>query len=391
MLRFKHFLMETALTASGERGERHFRDYIHDFLPGNSKHNIETHQLEKPYKGYSAETKLTILGHHKNENGKHHVYARIEKTGEHLSIPLSRITKFGKGQREYNDEHAFVNTWNHFVASKNQNFDLEHMKREIQAAKKDPSHELSFEKVSAEGFKGRTKEETYRNSYYNELDRAIHTLHDVANHPDFAQNVMDRHIARVTGSDVNVLRPEWEKHHTGKRKNKTSKTDIVIGEGTKHVKKISYKKGGGSQLFSGQAGEFGAATMTTLDEMLKDGKIDRGQHNAARTHLESLQHEMNNRQDISIATRHLKNLFSVHPSLENKIMFEVTSGNNKIGEENTGSASHIIKSHDFDKNKTEIIKLDDPDQVAEKIVKRSFYVSKGTHPGLPLTVRANGK
>lgn len=375
------------MTASGETGERHFKNYIHDFLPGVPKREMGSHQLEKAFRDHPAGTKIKILDHSK-DNGKHHVKARVEKTGEEVRIPVSRISK---PKREYKDEHAFKDVWNHFVANQSQNFDLEHMKKEIQRAKSDSSHPLSFEKANSEGFKGRIKKKSRRNSYFNELDRAIHTVHHVANHPDFYENVLNKDEARVTGSDRNELRPEWKEHHIGKQKNNTSKTDLVIGEKTPRIKKISYKKGGGSQLFSGEAGEFGAATMTVLNKMLDAREIDQGQHNAAKTHLQSLQHEMINRQDMSIASRHMNNLFSVHPKLQNKIFNEAVRGTNKFGEDSTSSVSHVITSHNFENNHTKIKRLDSPDSDLEDMIRRPFYVAKGTRPGRPLTVRANGK
>lgn len=377
------------MTASGEKGERHFRNYIRDFLPGNPKHETGSHQLEKAFRDHPAGTKITILDHSK-DGGRHHVTARVEKTGEEVPIPISRISK-PKKEREYIDEHAFKDAWNHFVANQSQNFDLEHMKKEIKRAKSDSSHPLSFEKTDSEGFKGGIKEESGRNSYFNELDRAIHTVHHVANHSDFIENVLNKDVARVTGSDRNELRPEWKEHHIGKQKNNTSKTDLIIGEKTPRTKMISYKKGGGSQLFSGQAGEFGAAAMTVLNKMLDSGEIDQGQHNAAKTHLQSLQHEMNNKKDMSIASRHLNNLFSVHPKIENRIGHEVMTGHNKFGKDSTSSVSHVITSHDFDKNHTGIKRLDNPDSDFETLARRKFYIAKGTRPDRPLTVRANGK
>lgn len=263
------------------------------------------------------------------------------------------ITEARKGG--YDDEHATVNLWNHVVGhKKSEDLISDHKKisAEIERAKKDPKHPLSFENSSSEGFKGGKKTEESREAYYRELHHAVHTVHGLANHPSIRGAVKSRVRAKVTGKDRGQLSNTWK---AAKASDRTSKADIVIGEaGSKHHHPISLKKGD-SQLMSAQGNEHHATMDHATNELMKSNK------KFTRKHKEGVMNrvkQVNDRLSKMAKTtdkdkqRKLRDeaqkisdsIHDEHPDLLKHVHHEASTGHGKFGTGQTGTARHLVTS-----------------------------------------------
>lgn len=279
----------------------------------------------------------------------------------------------------YNDEHALRKTWNHFMVHKKhgaevrQHLDagdhkaaLDHMKSEVEKAKSDPKHPLSFEKAKR-GFKtGKTDAD--RKSYHQELDNAVHGAHTLATKERRTANAAKKGLPmQNTGAGKAPVTASWEK--TG-AKNTTPKRDVEIHDpkNKKHGIGISMKKPGGSQLMSGGPEETHAtikhAAKRHAAELVKSGK-SKEEADAAHKDI------VNRSERISwlvkgmekgsparkaaikqAAQRHIDHMHDNHPGLENHIGSEASSGNQKFGKRvsaGSGQASVVLKGADTKK------------------------------------------
>lgn len=271
------------------------------------------------------------------------------------------LTEAGK-KSGYSDEHAFAEVWNHSVENgtiKNR----EYMHKEIEAAKKDPKHPLHFDKISKAGFKGGDKANSSPDMYYKELHHAADTIHDVANHPDFAENVAQKHKASVAGAAKGQLHQFWT-HHGGS--NATSKADITIGEG-ESKKGLSYKKAGGSQLMSGEAGEVKATYNAAAAYMLHDKHMSQADHDELKHHVNKIADHLtamktSSREDMvkhrDDAQKLLEHVHNKHPLLNGYVHAEAASGNAKFGG-GEGRATHVLTSFNEKHGNAHIMKPED--------------------------------
>ena len=133
-----------------------------------------------------------------------------------------------KSGESYNDEHALVNVWNYMV-SKGIAHDKKKMTAELDKAKTDKKHPLHFNKAGDEGFTGGKKTSAAKASYHDEHETAMHTVHALANHPDFKKAIAEKHTATVMGGAKGDVTDTWKKH--GATKGATSKADITIHKG----------------------------------------------------------------------------------------------------------------------------------------------------------------
>jgi hypothetical protein len=248
MLKFIHFLREANVSGQGPNAARHYSKYVEPWLPGNSRYGESGQKLASSVRyGNStipAGTDITILGHAGIKNGVHHIEVRTGHD-ETLTIPVNKLKKLhvaGKrGQPDYTDEHALERVWNHYVSSdKNKLHSEEGMMADIQAAKKDPNHPLSFENAPSKGFTGGKKSEEHRSAYYREMENGARTISDMSSHPDFKKSIEAGHEAKVLGGSRYKLSSTYDA--AGVRgAGATSKTDIKIGPHN-----ISLKKGDNS-------------------------------------------------------------------------------------------------------------------------------------------------
>lgn len=108
MLKFTQFLKEANISASKSAGERHFRQYVEPWLPGNPRHG-ESHKLGSAsnIKGQKipAGTSVSITGHAGVVNGVHHVHVETEH-GETATIPVTRLQKPAVGRAGKNPEQV---------------------------------------------------------------------------------------------------------------------------------------------------------------------------------------------------------------------------------------------------------------------------------------------
>ena len=290
------------------------------------------------------------------------------------------------GQKSgYSDEHAFAHVWNHSVSNgtiKNR----ERMHREIDMAEKDPTHPLNFSKVSSAGFTGGKKENSSPAAYYSELRSAANTIHDVANHPDFAENIKQKHKATVAGAAKGALHKFWT-HHGGS--NATSKADITIGDGN-GKKGISYKKSGGSQLMSGEAGETKATYNAAAAYMLNDKHISQSEHVDIKDHINRVAEHLSAMKTASReeqvqhrngAQKLLDHIHNKHPLLNAYVHTEAASGRAKFGG-GDGSATHVLTSYNAKHGNAHIMRPDDYKHPAALLSHPRIALPKGSgRPG----------
>jgi hypothetical protein len=276
----------------------------------------------------------------------------------------------------YNDEHALRKTWNHFMVHKKHGAEvkrhlaggdhksaLDHMKSEVEKAKSDPKHPLSFEK-SKRGYKG-GKTGADKDSYHQELDNAVHGAHTLATKERRTANAAKKGLPmRNTGAGKSSVSKEWEKSGA---KNTTPKRDVEIHDpkNKKHGIGISMKKPGGSQLMSGGPEETHAtvkhASKQLGREMKKSGKskeeietakkdITSKSERASRA-LKGMERGSRARKDAlkKVAQRHYDRMHDAHPGLAKHIGSEASSGTGKFGKSvssGSGQASVVLKGAD---------------------------------------------
>lgn len=242
MKKFAIFIAEMAvLRGSGPRLDYEKSRYIDPHLPGGSSHGkfgmelSQTHKLENGAE-LSAGTKLnahsvTML------KGKRHIEIET-KEGVKGLVPASKIKKPRESISPYSDEHAIKHVWNHFIDHGRESMsDEKAMMGEVDKARSDSNHPLSFEKVSNSGFEGSNKKEAYREHYYKELTHAVRTISDMSKHSDFKKAIDQGHRADVVGRDKPKL-SQLYKDAGVKTASAVSKADLDIGG-----RKISLKKG----------------------------------------------------------------------------------------------------------------------------------------------------
>lgn len=335
--------------ATSNTGKRHIQTYIDPFLPGKERHGSETHVLEKGHNDLPKGTKLTFKGK-KTIGGKTHVLAVHSKSNKSVAIPISKIRKPSDKDGKHNEEHAVKRLWNHFSSGKGKgksSMSLEDMHKEIDAAQTDRNHPLHIRNAEEHEFSGRisgnnTKAGTTesrkraKQTYYNNLRDAAHTIHAMRNHPDFADHWKNGDQLEHAGK----AKPKLSKHYTDrgvKGAGATSKGDALIirSKGkSKGVKALSFKKTGGSQLMSSSPAEFHAIYSHAMKRAGIHSAEKEEVLKKARTHLEKGQHAK--------ANKIIQGLHNKHPELIHHVTHEALSGQGKFASED-GRATHVAE------------------------------------------------
>lgn len=280
---------------------------------------------------------------------------------------------------DYNDEHALRKTWNHFVTHKKHGSEvkkhiesgdhaaaLDHMKNEVEKAKSDPKHPLSFNKAKR-GFKG-GKTSSDKDSYHKELDTAVHGVHTLATQERRTANAAKKGLPmQNTGTGKSSVTKEWGKSGA---KNTTPKRDVEIHDpkNKKHGIGISLKKAGGSQLMSGGPEETHAtikhASKQLGKEMRKSGKSKEevesktkdihARSERASKAIKAMERGSSERKSAlkQVAQRHYDRMHDAHPGLAKHIGSEASSGSGKFGKSvssGSGGASVVLKGADSKK------------------------------------------
>jgi hypothetical protein len=354
MLTFKQYLMEFFLNEavlnakySSKDGQRHIEKYIKPYLPKGDLHAPDTHTLEKAHGDLPKGTKLTLTGFHVDEKtGKTHVTARHSGSKKEVSIPASSIRKPSQKDGRHNEEHAVMHVWNHFSSKGGEHPSVEDMHAEIEKAKTDRNHPLHIRHRADHEFSGKisgnnkrvgTKEsrKQAKQTYYQNLRDAAHTVHALANHRDFRSHWKNKDKIEHAGK----AKPELSEHYKSKGvrgAGATSKGDALIIRsskgGSKGVKALSFKKTGGSQLMSSSPAEFHAIYHHALKQMKKDSHQNLKKLETARNHMEKGEHEK--------ANKIVQDLHEKHPHLIHHVTHEALTGNGKFANPE-GRATHV--------------------------------------------------
>jgi len=266
-----------------------------------------------------------------------------------------------KSGTSYSDEHAHARIWNHMTGLGIAH-DKAKMQKEFAKAKTDKTHPLHFSKAPDEGFVGGKKTNAAKESYHQEHENAIHTVHALANHPDFKEAIKKKHKAVVMGNQKGEVSDTWKKY--GATKGGTSKSDVAIKDPNDehhHGLKLSMKKGGGSQLMSGGPEENAAVHHHAAHEMLskhpsyKDLPEKRKTkiHQEIMNHIHHVSSQLNAMKNASkekqtqhreIAQHHLDTIHNQHPALNHYVRKEAATGRGKFGEGSAHAASYLVKS-----------------------------------------------
>lgn len=266
----------------------------------------------------------------------------------------------------YDDEHATSNLWNHATKNPGIAKSPDHLKAEIEKARKDKKHPLNFRNQS-EGFTG-GKKPHHEEAYYNELHHAAHTIHALASHPELKKAFKAKAQASVAGGSKGNLSDTWKKSGA---KNATSKADIVIS-GKGHHHPVSLKKGD-SQLMSAQGSEFHATYEHATGEHMKKNKSFTAAHKKSvmdgiskvNKHLASMSGASpdDQRKHRDSAQKILDKIHGDHPGLLQHVHHEASTGHGKFGGKGApGSARYLVTStatgahiHDTETNKEPIV------------------------------------
>lgn len=391
MLRFKQFLEEALhhgtvrLTGSGSKGDRHARNYITPHVGAEQPTHVTT-----GHEGFEAGTELHVHGFHKDDKGRIQVHVS-DSSGRKGHIPASRIYK-PKENFSYNDEHATKHVWNRMVG-KGIAHSKEKMAADIESAKKNPKHPLSFENAPAEGFLGKKKTENHRKAYYEELHKATDTVHALSKHPDYATPIKEKHTAKVMGGERGSVSDLWKSHGATDRGG-ISKADLAIGPAGEEQKgiKLSLKKGGGSQLASPGPQEASALHDHAATQMLTHHpkyknlpqQKKREIHKQIMSDVKTMAHHMNEargkqeeeiRHHIKAASHALNAIHDRHPELNHYLRHEATSGQGKFGKGSAHAAEHIVIGSSK-KEEAHVKRVDDVDHSGARPT-----ISKSKTPG----------
>lgn len=405
MLSFKQFLYEVfhhgqvTLTGSGSEGERHAEKYITPHI-----NNADATHVTKGHGDFAPGTELHVHGYHIDEKGKIQVHVS-DTVGNKGHIPASRIYK-PKQDYGYNDEHATKHVWNRMVG-KGIAHNKKKMIQDIEDARTNINHPLHFSKAPHEGFLGKIKTDNHQESYYKELEIAVHTVHALATHPDFKQAVKQKHVAKVMGGQRGTVSETWKEHGASDRGG-ISKADMAIGPQGKetHGIKISLKKGGGSQLASPGPEEASAMHDHATRQMLEKHPSFKNHtpkqkddiHKEIMGHIREMSTHMNAARGLAQrgpsasdelthhmvqANHHLDTVHDNYPQLNHYLRHEATTGQGKFGKGTSYAAQHIVVG--ATKLRDAVVKnVDDMDHSGARPV-----ITKGKHlgPNSPLTMR----
>ena len=282
----------------------------------------------------------------------------------------------------YSDEHAHAEVWNHMI-NKGIAHDKDAMLKELDKAKTDTNHPLHFNNISVDGFKGKRKTPDSRDSYHSELETAVHTVHALATHPDFARAVKERHVAKVMGGDRGTVSDTWKKH--GAMQGAVSKSDLVISrEGSNKAEgiRLSMKKGAGSQLMSGGPEENKAVHDHAARDMLNTHPAYRNLskarkdeiHSKIMSHMDTVTEHLNAMKTSPRDTweHHRKKAqaaldaaHDAHPELNYFVRKEATTGQGKFGRDTPHAASYLVKSGSGSSG-TKVVHVDQHDYVGPR-------------------------
>jgi hypothetical protein len=229
------------------------------------------------------------------------------------------------------------------------NFNPDHIHKEIDAAKKDPSHPLNFANAK-EGFTGGTKKPEHEQAYYKELHHAAEAVHGMVKHPAFKAAVKGKWKARVTGAEAGNLSDTWKKSGA---KNRTSKADVVLDHPKgKESLPVSLKKGD-SQLMSAEPNEFHATYSHAVAEHAKANKNFTPEHQKkvmskvkkVQANLDAMKNTTDKSEQRRLrdeAQGHINNIHKEHPNLLQHVAHEAATGHGKFGHKQTGTARVLV-------------------------------------------------
>lgn len=270
-----------------------------------------------------------------------------------------------EGKLSFSDEHALAKMWNHGIDSGN--YDHEHLQREIEKAKKDPEHPLSFEthvrNHGRAGFK-KAKSPHEKEHYYKQLQNTSRVASDLGNHKDFAEARKKKMRASVAGATHGGnLSDTWKKH---KATNRTSRADITIGNGHR---RISLKMGEGSQLASMEPSQMMATFDHASRELSREDRThNSGRHKELMDHVSKIAKHMNamkgskteEERDGHLAKMQetFSTLTQKFPNVLHHVVKEAVSGNGQFGNDSHSTATHIVS---YTKEKSKIKHVDKVD------------------------------
>lgn len=367
MLTFKSFLIliEANLSASGKDVEYHTQKYIAPFIGSGQS---DTHTLSKDHhdkeSGVSlkAGDKLTIHGY-EDIKGKRHAIVSPSGSSEKVKIPYTSIAKpkdeEGEKKKSYNDEHAFVKMWN-FATNKGIT-SHEDLHKELEKARIDPTHELHMTNASNEGFSGGRKTDDHADSYHNELHTAATTISQLLDqNAEFRKAHANKDVAVAAGAKKikGLSNVRWTGFNYGSKKAKpdtTSKTDIKIGNNIR----ISYKKGGGSQLMSAEPNELYRTYMVSAHKAHADGLMSEDHINDVddsirkiNGHLEDMKGKSSEeKEDLKNKAQKIADeMHERHPHLFKYVAHEAATGEHKLEGSESGVANYLVSSSHNGKN-----------------------------------------
>lgn len=348
MLKFKSFIIivEANLASHGSEAERHAKKYITPFIGSTEP----THTLSKRSGNLEAGERVHVHGHEVDEDGRHH--AIVSTTGNEKDAVRVGFSRLSKPKTAYSDEHAITNLWNHSVKH-GLHGSVENMHAEIERAKNDPSHPLSFENVNSSGFTSKDKKaKGAKDAYFNQLKAAAHTVHSIAQSKEAKEKIGNGdHEMSIMGGEKAKVSNFYARHGmkdsgTGA----TSKTDLKIGQ--RDPMRLSVKKTAGSQLASSESADFQGIIHSAAHALHRDGHITDEQHKDMIAHAARIaevqkrgltasedEHEGN----VEEGRSNLKSLLKIHPKVSEYIRREAAIGEGKFGSDSEATPTHFVK------------------------------------------------
>lgn len=352
MKKFYHYIFEETAkaTISSKVGaantERHTKKYFSPEMTDKTDYEMRVDHAGIPKGSKVKVTGTSVV------NGV--VHANVIHGGVQKQVPIHHFVKpkAGRGgKQKFSDEHAAAKAWNHFSKNPKLAADTKAMHAEIEKAKNDPNHPLHFDNQGHEGFSGGKRTEEHRDSYYQELKDAAHTVSAIASHPSMKHLLKNGGDAEVTGAARGKISDAFRAHGATAA---TSKADLhITDKKTGVVHRISLKKGESSQLMSAQPNEFHATIAHAVEQHAKSDPNFTAEHKAdvieksklVSKHMNDMNGASPEKQEqLRIkAQKIMDDIHKQHPNLLQHIHHEAATGKGKFGGHGSeGSAQFLV-------------------------------------------------
>lgn len=315
--------------------------------------------------GVPAGAPIVVHGHGKDQAGNNVYHITHPITGRKTTIPTTHLAIQTGESGKHNPEYAVMSLWNHFGK---RSTDVTRVHGEIEKAAANPSHPLHLANADKSGFKhGIQDNDVAKDTYYQNLKDASHTLSALASHKDFSILHDEGAKMSVIGASRGELTDAYTRHgvkigspaatpksdglvisgHSGKIKTLSLK-QISREQGIGKNGKQKKPKKVGSQIMSSSPEEARAVYGAAVDRMFPAGSKN---HKEAHAKLDKIKYHASNTNHLTegekhaaLANKHIKDLHQTYDKhgLREFVLHEAMTGQDKF-KDKQHVATHLVE------------------------------------------------